>query len=110
MKSRGRNRAFWLALAVEIEKGAKLDEVARRHQVTKKTLSWWCWRFRFDGEMSKTKSRTRTRLLPVVAPAVPVTSSTAQVEVTVLGAHFRFSVGTDVEYVTALVRALRGRC
>ena len=102
MKRNGQSREFWKGLAVEVEQGAKLDEVARRHQVTKSTLSWWCWRFRFDGELSKTKSHTKTRLLPVVRPDLPATISPSRVELTVSRAHVRFDVGTDLTYMRQL--------
>jgi transposase len=110
VKRAGQSREFWKGLAVEVEQGAKLDEVAQRNQVTKKTLSWWCWRFRFDGELSKKKSRPKTRLLPVVRLDLPATTSPSAMEITVSGTHVRFDVGTDVTYVTALVRALESRC
>jgi transposase-like protein len=101
------DRGFWERACREVERGAKVGEVARRLGVRAGTLSWWLWKLRQDGQ---TPRRTRgAAFLPVVidertlpAPAV--------VHLEASGVRLHVEVGTDVRYVAALVAAIRSTC
>jgi transposase-like protein len=93
-------RAFWKELVAELDGGERVAEVARRHRVQPRTLSWWRWKLRSEGSID-------ARLLPVVvrpaARVVPV-----PIELQVRDLIIRVACDTDVAYVAALVDALRG--
>jgi transposase-like protein len=69
------DREFWECACREVDRAAKVGEVARRLGVRAGTLSWWRWKLRQEG---RTHRRTRgAAFLPVVvaettlpAPAV----------------------------------------
>lgn len=98
-------KAFWCELVAEVESGATAVDVARRNRVRATTLSWWCSTLRRER-----RERDTVRLLPVVAAAAPASSQTQTLEVGVGAAVLRVEVGTDVDYVAALARALRSAC
>lgn len=86
----------------EVEAGASLDEVARRHRVRDTTLRWWRTQVRRD------RSASSVRLVAVTAPSM--SASMGRVEVACGGVVLRVEVGTDVAYVAALARALGASC
>lgn len=102
-----RGRAFWRGLAAEVDGGASVAAVALKHNVLARSLSWWLWRLRKDGDVPRRQGRPR--LLPVVlrqSSPVPPRS----IEIAAGGALVRVEVGTDVEYVAALVRSIARQC
>jgi transposase-like protein len=94
-------REFWAKLVNEVEAGGTLPEVARRHQVKVSTLRRW--RTRLSSEMS-----SEPRLVPVMVRGGY--ASAQSIEVTVRDCVLRFEVGTDVEYVSRLLRAIESSC
>lgn len=104
-----RTRGEWSGLVDEL--GASGDSMQRfcaKHRIRVSRLKWWRWRLGSERS-SAALARPGVRLLPVdvvdVAPLQPAT-----LVVTISGAELRVEVGTDVEYVGALVSALRSRC
>lgn len=99
-------RAFWAGLVAEVEAGAAIVEVARRHKVRESTLRWWRTQLR--------RAAPGPRLVPVLGQVsvhgpTPVRPS-RHVELAISGAVLRFEEGTDVEYVVALARAVSAAC
>jgi transposase-like protein len=101
------DRGFWERACDEVERGAKVAEVAGRIGVRAGTLSWWLWKLR--REVAKGRRRKRTSFLPVVV-AQPVRSAPAIVELEASGVRLRVEVGTDVRYVADLLAAIRAAC
>jgi transposase-like protein len=100
------DRQFWERAAREVERGSSVGEVARRLGVEPRTLTWWRWRLRQDGKAGKLARKAE--FIPVVmAPSV---ASRGLVEIDAGAARVRVEAGVDVEYVTALVNALRSSC
>ena len=80
------DRGFWERACEEVERGAKVGEVARRLAVRAGTLSWWLWRLR--REAPKTRHRKPAEFLPVVL-AEPMRSVPAVVELEASGVRVR---------------------
>ncbi len=95
-------REFWQELAGEVDGGATVAEVARRHRVQPGTLSWGRWK------PKKTAPAPAPMLLPVVVrPVVAGAPVTSSIELQVDDLIIRVPAGTDVSYVAKLVDALR---
>jgi hypothetical protein len=107
MGSKQHSRAFWKQLSAEVDRGGALAQVARRHRVRPKTLSWWRWQLRRSQKMQAPRP---PKLLPVHVPNGQMIVGRARVEVRIDRVRIRAEAGTDVEYVAALVAALRARC
>ncbi len=60
--SHRRRREYWAQLIAELEAGASVEDVARRHRVKEGTLKWWRTQIRRE-------IREGGRLLPVVQRA-----------------------------------------
>ncbi len=111
------DRQFWAELVAECEAGSAVRDVAERYGVAPRTLSWWRWKFgaaaaqRRRRKTARRRKRGELQLLPVeVAVADPSTLQlSSYVEVAVGGAVMRFEVGTDPQYIGALVRGI-GSC
>ena len=97
-----RDRDFWRQLIGEIERGERPADVARRHRVQAKTLTWWRWKLR-----STRNSAVSARFLPIVVKQAE-TRFDSFIELRVRDVTVRVVGGTDVAYVAALVDALRG--
>jgi transposase-like protein len=94
-------REFWQQLVGEVEEGASVADVARRHRVQPGTLSWWRWKL-------KRVAPAQPMLLPVVVR--PVASSSpvpSTIEVHFGDLIVRVPTDTDVAYVVKLIAALR---
>lgn len=109
MKKRG-GREFYEALCAEVDRGESVREVARRHSVEPKTLSWWRWKLRKDSEGRKPKKRTTPSSLVPVIVRDPVGREERLVELSVGGCCLAFESGTDPAYIAALVQALVASC
>ena len=93
-------REFWRKLSAEVDEGSPVAEVARRHNVQARTLSWWRWRLKQLG-------RTGPMLLPVVVRRVEETARPSAIEVQLRDLIIRVPSDTDVAYVAELIAALR---
>jgi transposase-like protein len=104
--SKRHTRVFWKRLLAEVEGGHPITEVARRHRVRPKTLSWWRW------QMARGDKATLAlpEFLPVHSTSDNAVAGRGQFEVQVGRVRVRAEAGTDVEYIAALVAALRARC
>ncbi len=108
------DREFWAALVAECDAGSAVRDVAERHGIAARTLTWWRWKFGAEAAQRKRRraahrrKRGELQLLPVeVAVADPSTRQlSSYVEVAVGGAVVRFEVGTDPQYIGALVRGI----
>ena len=98
-------RSFWEQRVLEVERGAPLETVAGRHRVKAKTLQWW----RSELRRERREAPALPALLPVVVRGAQAPTS-APVEIAVGGAVVRVAVGTDVEYVAALIGAVGRGC
>lgn len=101
-------RSFWEQRVAEVERGAPLEAVARRHGVNAKTLQWW--RFELRRQSREAAPAPVPTLLPVVVRGGPDSTRGGQVEIALGRAVMRVPVGTDVEYVAALVGAVARQC
>jgi len=103
-----RSRADWEHLVREVESGGSIAEVARRHGLRPRTLTWWRWQLR-RGKVARSATKAvqmvPVRVREVVRPAVDDV-----VEVLVRGAVVRVRVGQDPRYVAELAAALAARC
>jgi hypothetical protein len=100
------DREFWERACREVRRGAKADDVARRLGVRPRTLAWWCWQL---GRKKTARRTRRAEFLPVVTSGAPPIVAT-RLELDANGVRIRVDVGTDVQYVAALVNALRASC
>lgn len=67
-------------------------------------MQWWSWKLRGEPRTG------RAEFLPVVvAEGAPAVSTTA-LDLEANGVRLRVEVGTDVQYVAALVSAIRAAC
>jgi transposase-like protein len=97
-----RGKEFWREIVGELESGAAIAEVARRHRVQPRTLSWWRWKLRDESRHDR-----RQLLLPVVVAPLKSSAETTYLEVLVGDVIVRVASGSDVAYVAALISALR---
>jgi transposase-like protein len=103
------DRKFWEQACREVERGGSVGEVARRLEVRPRTLSWWRWNL---GRKKSTVKRERgAEFLPVVlADSRALRGAAAPIEIDAGGVMVRVEPGTDVEYIAALVFAIRAGC
>jgi transposase-like protein len=83
-------------LVAEVDAGETIAEVARRHRVRPKTLSWWRWKLRSGTSASS------PRLLPVVVRSALVAESSS-IELRIRDVIVRVASGSDVTYIAVLV-------
>jgi len=81
-----------------------VQDVARQLGVKPRTLQWWNWKLQNE------RAPEATEFLPVVAAERSALVPTGAVELEAKGVRIRVEVGTDVQYVAALVAAIRGAC
>ncbi len=81
-----------------------MRDVARRLGVKPRTLQWWSWKLRGEG------APETAGFLPVVATEGEALVSTASVELETHGVRIRVEHGVDVQYVAALLAAIRAAC
>jgi transposase-like protein len=95
-------RAFWADLVADVERGASVGAVARRHGVHPSTLRWWRSEFRRDAAPAV------QRLVPVVVSGARVATVSApdHTDIALRGLVLRIPTGTDIAYAADLVRAL----
>ena len=100
-----RRRDYWAGLIAELEAGASVEDVARRHRVKEGTLKWWRTQIRRE-------IREGGSLLPVVqrSDVGAEARSPAAIEIRVGAVSVHVAPGTDERYVAALLSALRNAC
>jgi len=98
-----RGRAYWQQLSDEVDRGARIADVARRHGVQPRTLTWWRWKL-------GTLPPVEARFLPVVVQRPTPSIDSRGIELCIRDVTIRIGSDTDVSYVAALVDAIRGRC
>ncbi len=101
-------------VAETAEPGAVVTEVARRWQVSPQQV--FDWRRQARKALAATAAPTELAFVPVVpvVPAPPEAAAaaiparpTASIEVKLAGAVLRVAPGTDVDLLTAVLRAIR---
>jgi transposase-like protein len=106
-----RGREFWADLVDECERGGGVAEVATRHGVLARTLSWWKWRLRGEAKRRRRRGRPAHELQLVPVEVEPVAGHVErhahEIEIALEGVTVRVEVGADPAYVAALVRELR---
>ena len=101
-----RGRQFWERAVGEIERsGATHTEVAERHGVPVGTLRSWIYRLRRERQAVVARP-AEVRFLPVDVVTSAVSSQAIEVRL-LSGDVLAFEVGTDGDYLAALVAALR---
>lgn len=103
-----RSRAEWEQLVREVESGGSIAEVARRHGVRPRTLTWWRWQLR-RGKVAWSATKT-VQMVPVRVREVARPAVDDVVEVLVRGAVVRVRIGQDPRYVAELAAALAAQC
>jgi hypothetical protein len=98
------DREFWKRACGELRRGGKLSDIARRLAVRPRTLQWWSWKLRRESNAKEAE------FLPVVVDGRGGSISTASLEVEMNGVRLRVEPGTDVQYVAALLAAIRAAC
>jgi transposase-like protein len=95
-----RGRDFWRRLVSEVDGGERIADVAGRHRVQPRTLTWWRWKLRADD-------RHEPLLLPVVVRRPEAVAEPTLLELRIRDVIIRVASGSDVAYIAALVDALR---
>jgi transposase-like protein len=98
------DREFWERACREVRRGARVADVARRTGVKPRTLQWWSWKLRREPDAEPAE------FLPVVVGDQMPPVSTSALELEANGVRIRVEPGTDVQYVAALVVAIRAAC
>lgn len=100
-----RSRKFWMTAISEFERsGLSQEAFATQQGVSVGTLRGWIYRLRRERKASV--SLVPVRVIASTAPAARQANEQG-IEVDVAGrVRVRFTVGTDVEYVTELIKRL----
>ena len=98
------DREFWERACREVRRGARVIDVAERLGVRPRTLQWWSWKLR--GE----RLAEPAGFLRVVTAERTAVVSAAALELETNGVRIRVEYGADVQYVAALVAAIRAAC
>ena len=103
-----RSEAQWRKTVAAFEaSGEKVTAFCARRDINAGTLGWW--RSRLRGERAGGGGRSGLELVAVDVMG-PAAKSAAEIAIVVGDAEVRFTTQADVEYVVALVGALRARC
>jgi transposase-like protein len=98
------DREFWERACREVRRGGKIADVARRVGVKPRTLQWWSWKLRQEPNAEPAE------FLPVVVGGQMPPASTRALELETNGVRIRVEPGTNVQYVAALIVAIRAAC
>ena|SRR5258705_11585238 len=100
-----RGREHWVATVAEFERSELTQEgFARRRGIEVMTLRSWIYKLRRERKASVSLVPVR-----VIASTAPLARGADATEIEVelkTGIHLRFSSGTDLDYVAALVQRL----
>lgn len=96
---------WWAERVVELDGGADVEVLSRRHGVRKKTLLWW------RTELGRRERTSKGRLLPVVISPRSTQVGAAETEATfeVGGARVHLR-GATAEYLGAVISAVVRGC
>jgi hypothetical protein len=104
-----RSREEWSALLEELAgSGETSESFCRRHSIRLQTLYWWKWKL--GSSRRRSTRRAAIRLLPVAVSSSVSPTPSAAVVIAVADLQVRVEIGTDVDYIRALIDALRSRC
>lgn len=94
------------------DSGESAAKFCARKQISPRTFAWWRWHLRDERRAAPMRARENVRLIAVdvARPIVESRALEAPVRIALAGVELHVAVGTDVEYVGALVGALRARC
>lgn len=105
--ARGRSRAWWEQTVSRWRaSGLTAGEFAARAGVSERTLRWWSSALRRDTRAERGSKANGPE--PIEIALSSASRAPSYVELAVEGAVLRFEVGANVEYLRALVIALRG--
>jgi transposase-like protein len=90
-------------LIKEVERGASIADVARRHKVQAQRI--YRWRRKLASA-----SAERSDFLPVVVRAARSHAAPGYLDVIIGGARLRVEIGTNVDYIANIVLALARGC
>lgn len=106
-----RSRAQWVELLAKFEdSGESVAKFCARKQIAPKTFSWWRWHLRDEPRVAGRRENVRLIAVDVAAPIVEAVVREGTIRIALAGIDLHVAVGTDAEYVGALVGALRSRC
>jgi transposase-like protein len=86
-----------MKLAAEVERGATIGAVAARNGVSGSALGYW-----------RRRLRAENLAMPVLLPVSVAGAERRRLQLLAGDVRVEFEEGTDISYVGALVRALRG--
>jgi len=98
-----RGRDFWRGLIQEVEYGASIVDVARRHSVQTQGIYRWRRKLALSAAHSP-------EFLPVVVRAARSQTSPGFLDVVVGSVRLHVEIGTNVDYIAEVVRALNRSC
>jgi hypothetical protein len=106
-----RSRAQWLEVLAKFEaSGESVAKFCARKQIRPRTFAWWRWQLRDERHETVAHENVRLVAVDVLSPVVDSRAAEATVRIALAGLDLHVAVGTNVEYVGALVGALRSRC
>lgn len=106
-----RSRAQWLEVLEKFESsGEPVAKFCAKRGISPRTFAWWRWQLRDERQKSPARGNVRLIAVDVTEPTVDARGLETSVRISVGGLEVQVPVGTDVEYVGALVGALRSRC
>lgn len=96
---------WWQERLAEVDEGAEVEDVARRHEVRAKTLIWWRTELK-----RRARKRTGPRLLPVIVSSPRPTPGGIEILVEVGAARMHLKGGITAEYLGAVINTVGRRC
>jgi hypothetical protein len=102
-----RSRSWWRSTVSRWKRsGLTAGEFAAREGVSERTLRWWSSALRRGTRAARGSSETAITPIEIEVPRG--SAHAGHLEIAIDGAVLRVAVGADVEYVSALVKQLRG--
>lgn len=106
-----RSRAQWLEVLAKFEaSGRSVTTFCARHGIRPRTFAWWRWQLRDERQPAPAQRNVRLVAVDVAPKRAEPCADERAIRVAFADLDVHVSVGTDVEYVGALVGALRSRC
>lgn len=106
-----RSRAQWLEVLAKFEgSGESVAKFCARKQISPRTFAWWRWHLRDERPTAPARESVRLIAVDVAAPIAESRAPAGTVRIALAGLDVHVAVGTDVEYVGALIGTLRSRC
>jgi hypothetical protein len=108
-----RSRAQWSELLSEFEaSGESMGRFCARRRLPIRTFEWWRWRLRRERREGGAREEVRLVAVDVRGSSAPmeVAERASPIRLCVGDLEIGIGVGTDVNYIAALIEALRSRC